>query len=77
MDRIMNTYAKLGRPDQVSLLIGPALGDLKSLTENYLPKSAIDRTTMKMGELLRRRFGPGEEGVAQFSDTTTPHGKMV
>lgn len=65
MGRIMETYAKLGRPDQISLLIGPALGDLKTLTKNFLPKSAIDRTTMRMGELLRRRFSPEDKNGAQ------------
>ena len=72
MDRIVGTYARLGRPDQISLLIGPALGDLKTLTENYLPKSAIDRTTMRMGEILRRRFDPGERSSQQPSSVQVP-----
>lgn len=74
MGRIMATYAKLGRPDQITLLIGPALGDLKTLTENYLPKSAIDRTTMRMGELLRRRFNPGDKDGIHLAPATMPEG---
>lgn len=57
LDRIMQTYQEMGRPSQISLLIGPALADLTSLTENYLPKAAIDKTTIRMSELLRQRMG--------------------
>jgi hypothetical protein len=77
MGRIRATYEKLGRPDQISLLIGPALGDLKTLTENYLPKSAIDRTTMKMSELLRRRFNPGDKDGAHPVHPTTDEGGLA
>ena len=57
LGRIMKTYKELGRPSQVSLLIGPALADLSTLTETFLPKAAIDKTTFRMSELLRQRFG--------------------
>jgi hypothetical protein len=57
LGRIMQTYQELGRPSQISLLIGPALADLKTLTESFLPKAAIDKTTFRMAELLKRRFG--------------------
>ena len=56
LDRIMKTYEEIGRPSQISLLIGPALADLRTLTENYLPKAAIDKTTFRMSELLKQRF---------------------
>ncbi len=56
LDRIMKTYEEIGRPSQISLLIGPALADLATLTENYLPKAAIDKTTFRMSELLKQRF---------------------
>ncbi len=55
--RIMKMYESLGRPSQVSLLIGPELSDLATLTEHFLPKAAIDKTTFRMGELLKRRMG--------------------
>ena len=78
MQRIMATYSRLGRPDQISLLIGPALGDLKTLTENYLPKSAIDRTTMRMGDLLRRRFNPEDKNHFEDRDRDQPtHAAIV
>lgn len=57
LGRIMQTYQELGRPSQISLLIGPALGDLTTLTEHYLPKPAIDKTTFRMSELLKQRMG--------------------
>jgi hypothetical protein len=54
--RIMETYDRLGRSAQVSLLIGDHLGDLESLVDHYLPKPAIDRTTFRMAELLKARW---------------------
>lgn len=55
LGRIMQTYEQIGRPSQVSLLIGSALAKLTTLTENYLPKAAIDKTTFRMSELLKQR----------------------
>lgn len=57
LGRIMKSYQEFGRPSQISLLIGPALADMRTLTENFLPKAAIDRTTFRMSELLKQRFG--------------------
>ena len=57
LGRIMQTYQELGRPSQISLLIGPALADLQTLTDTFLPKAAIDKTTFRMSELLKQRFG--------------------
>lgn len=57
LGRIMKTYEELGRPSQISLMIGPALSDLQTLTETFLPKAAIDKTTFRMSELLKQRFG--------------------
>jgi len=57
MERIMKTYDKVARPAQTTLLIGNHLGDLKTLVDHYLPKPAIDRTTFRMAELLKARFG--------------------
>lgn len=60
LGRIMQTYAKLGRPAQITLLIGDHLGDLRKLVDNYMPKPAIDRTTFKMSELLKSRWGTSQ-----------------
>ncbi|KEH09930.1 hypothetical protein GY14_08965 [Delftia tsuruhatensis] len=57
LGRVMQTYQELGRPSQISLLIGPALADLATLTEHYLPKPGIDKTTFRMSELLKQRMG--------------------
>lgn len=64
LGRIMQTYEEIGRPSQISLMIGPALADLTTLTENYLPKAAIDKTTFRMSELLKQRWG-AEQPVDQ------------
>ena len=55
-----HTYEKLGRHAQVSVLIGDHLGDLQTLVDRYLPKPAIDRTTIRMAELLKARWGAGQ-----------------
>ena len=69
LGRIMKTYKKLGRHAQVTLLLGDHLGDLKTLVDHYLPKSAIDRTTFRMADLLRARWGPvqGESNTPEVS----------
>lgn len=68
MGRIINTYRRIARPAQMTLLVGNHLGDIKTLVDNYLPKPAIDRTTFRMAELLRARLGTeqvvkNEDGV--------------
>lgn len=72
LGRIMKTYEELGRPSQISLLIGPALADLQVLTERFLPKAAIDKTTFRMSELLKQRFGVQEPLQQQHPDTADP-----
>ncbi len=57
LGRITRLYERLGRPAQITLLVGDHLGDVKALVDHYLPKPAIDRTTFRMAELLRKRFG--------------------
>ncbi|RKX23977.1 MAG: fibronectin-binding protein (FBP), partial [Candidatus Zixiibacteriota bacterium] len=60
LGRIMQTYKKLGRDAQITLLIGDHLGDFQTLVNNYLPKPAIDRTTFRMTELLKSRGITGQ-----------------
>ena len=57
MKRITTTFEKLSRRAQITLLVGNHLGDLEALVDHYLPKPAIDRTTFRMAELLKPRFG--------------------
>lgn len=59
LDRIIGMYDRLARHAQITLLIGNHLGDLPTLVDNYLPKPAIDRTTLRMAELLKARWGTG------------------
>ena len=61
MGRIRKLYEELGRNSQISLLIGPALADLTNLTQYYLPKAAIDKTTSRMSELLKQRLPSNQE----------------
>jgi hypothetical protein len=60
LGRIVDMYEKLGRHAQVTLLVGHHFGDLQMLVDHYLPKPAIDRTTFRMAELLRARWGAGQ-----------------
>lgn len=73
--RIMRLYEKLGRPGQMTLLLGNHLGDLKALVDHYLPKAAIDRTTFRMAELLRKRFG-AQPPQDQDAGTTVNGGQL-
>jgi len=57
LGRIIRTYERLGRGAQVTLLLGDHLSDLKTLVDHYLPKPAIDRTTIRMAELIKARLG--------------------
>ena len=56
LGRIMALYEKMGRPAQITLMIGNRLGDFRSLVDNYLPKPSIDRTTFRMADLLKARW---------------------
>lgn len=54
-NRIQSFYERMGRPAQFSILLGQHFGDLRNLVEYYLPKPAIDRSTIRMVELLKAR----------------------
>lgn len=64
LGRIMDFYERNGRPVQTTLLIGDHFGDLKTLVGHYLPKPAIDKTTFRMSELLKSRYGVDQEEVS-------------
>jgi hypothetical protein len=51
---------------QFTLLLGDHFGSLENLVDYYLPKSAIDRLTIKMNELIGRR------DKTAFHTTVTP-----
>lgn len=56
--RVPTFCRNTGRDAQITLLVGSHFGDLTTLVEQYLPKPAIDRTTLRMMDLLRRRAKP-------------------
>ncbi len=68
-ERIASFVSRVGRPQQLTLLIGKHFGDIRTLVEHYLPKPAIDPLTIRMSELVERRGKvagkePGEDGSA-------------
>jgi hypothetical protein len=54
-DRIASFVSRVGRPQQLSMLVGTHFGDIEQLVEYYLPKPAIDPLTIRMTELTERR----------------------
>ncbi|WP_036242769.1 SIR2 family protein [Methylobacter luteus] len=53
--RISGFYERVGRSDQISLLIGRHFADLCNLVDHFLPKPAIDLTTQKVQEIISAR----------------------
>jgi len=70
LGRIMKTYKKVARPAQTTLMIGNHLGDLRTLSDNYLPKPAIDRTTFKMADLLKARLSTEQTDQDESPENT-------
>ena len=68
LGRILRTYEKIGRHAQITLLLGPHLGDLRQLVDHYLPKPAIDRTTFRMAELLKARWSASASESKNVND---------
>jgi hypothetical protein len=68
--RIMRAYTEMGRASQISLMIGRGLANIETLTDNFLPKPAIDRTTIRMSELLKQRYdiNKGEQSSEKNKD---------
>lgn len=56
LSTIMRLYNRVGRHAQFTMLIGDHFGSLRPLVDHYLPKPAIDRTTVRMTELLKARW---------------------
>lgn len=69
--RILKFYFESANKAQISILLGTNLGDITNLSNDYLPKSAIDRATIRMAELLQHRMGATsnmERGTASTTD---------
>jgi hypothetical protein len=67
--RILQFYYNSAHYAQTSILIGKNLGDITNLANDYLPKSAIDRTTIRMSELLQHRMGSSEAAIPHSTGT--------
>jgi hypothetical protein len=68
LGRIIGIYEKIGRPAQISFLVGNHVGNLHQLVDHYLPKPAIDRTTFRMAELLKARWGASHSDAATSAE---------
>jgi len=66
-ERIMKLFD--AKKDQMSLLIGPDLASIKNLTEYFLPKSAIDKASYRLGDILLRRWG--KRGADESADSSS------
>jgi hypothetical protein len=53
--RVTRFCDRIGKPAQITLLIGPHFGSLPNLVDYYLPKPAIDTITFRAAELRERR----------------------
>ena len=53
---IVKKYEEIGRPSQVSLIIGEDIADLKILVDYFMPKPSIDKASIRMNELLNQRY---------------------
>ena len=55
------------------------LGDITNLSNDFLPKSAIDRTTIRMAELIQHRLGAasGATSAATPATSSTPSATTI
>jgi len=72
ISRILKFYSESAHKAQMSILMGRNLGDITNLTNDYLPKSAIDRATIRMAELLQHRMGATSSLDKQATATQVP-----
>ena len=69
--RILQFYYESAHYAQMSVLMGSNLGDITNLANDYLPKSAIDRTTIRMAELLQHRMGAASSASSTSATATS------
>lgn len=69
--RILQFYYDSSHYAQISVLLGNNLGDITNLSNDYLPKSAIDRTTIRMAELLQHRLGASSSSAAAVASVSS------
>ena len=61
--RILDKYSTWGRKTQMSLIIGKDISNITDLVDYYLPKPSIDRTSIRMADILRQRFYDSSNAV--------------
>ena len=66
--RIMKKFTEFGRSSQISLIIGNGLADLRTLVDYFLPKPAIDRTSIRMNDLLKQRYSTPKSDLLVGND---------
>jgi len=66
--RRIDKFIKKCNSSQLTLLIGNHLGELKNLTENYLPKPAIDLITDRQARIIEKRKLLQEDGLNKNED---------
>lgn len=73
-DRIKRFYERVGNSAQFTILLGEHFGSLPNLVNYYLPKSAIDKLTIKKQSLLVNR-GEAHQQIDQNTkpDSTSLH----
>ena len=54
--RLEQFYEDIGRPAQISLLVGEEFGSIKTFVDWYLPKAAIDTASVRMTDIIRSRY---------------------
>ena len=72
--RLQSFYEHAARAAQITLLVGSHFGALATLVDHYLPKPAIDQTTWRMVDLLKRRVVPSSDNESHQSADETPEG---
>lgn len=71
IERILQFYYDSSHYAQISVLLGNNLGDITNLSNDYLPKSAIDRTTIRMAELLQHRLGASSNSATAVASVSS------
>ena len=69
--RIMQKYKEFGRSSQISLIIGKDIADLPIIVDYFMPKPAIDKASIRMGELIRQRYAEqakNQDGASEGTD---------
>lgn len=67
MGRIMKYYNEWGRTNQMSLIIGGDIANIDALVNYYLPKPAIDMTTIRMSEMLKKRYDSPQNEITTLN----------